>query len=240
METKTTKGGVDRSYGDSNIQKWVFILGHLAIVLFCAWLIFFDGLSALGILFGKEWSFSDMSRAKVLFAAIVLYWLRHIITLFYLLVRKVDWAEVFGLLSFIAFFDIGLLLVGGGAFRDYSIDFGWLDGIALILLVFGSYLNSFSEIERKWWKKNPQNKGHCYTGGLFKYSAHINYFGDVVLFTGWALFTYNFWMLGLPLMMAYMFIFFHIPALDEHLRERYKEEFVVYMKSTKKFIPFVY
>lgn len=184
--------------------------------------------------------FVDQDRAVVLFVCVLIYWIRHTVTVFYLLARKVEWGEVFGLLSFMALFEIGLLLVGGGAFRDYTIDFGLLDFVALSLLLSGSYLNSYSEIQRKWWKKNSQNKGKCYTEGLFQYSMHINYFGDFVLFTGWCLFTYNYWTLLLPLSMAYSFIAFHIPALDYHLAERYGEKFKDYAIITKRFIPFVY
>jgi len=133
-----------------------------------------------------------------------------------------------------------LILIGGGVFRDYFIQFGFLDAVAFVLLLLGSYLNSFSEIQRKWWKSDSENSGHCYTEGLFSYSMHINYFGDTVLFTGWCLFTSNYWMLGLPLLMGGMFVFFHIPCLDAYLAERYGKEFNDYSKRTKKFIPYVY
>ncbi|HIP51371.1 MAG TPA: DUF1295 domain-containing protein [Campylobacterales bacterium] len=234
------ENAISRSHAKSLAQKWTFILLHLAIVLFSLWLVLFDGLSTLGSIFNKEWSFSDPNRAMILLACTSLYFIRHIITLFYLLVRKVPWAEVFGLSMFIALFEIGLVLIGGGAFREYTIEFGSLDILAFALLIIGSYLNSFSELQRKWWKADQKNKGHLYTKGLFTHSMHINFFGDVVLFTGWSLFTYNFWTLGLPLLMLLSFIFFHIPTLDGYLRERYSEEFLAYEKRTKKLTPFVY
>lgn len=239
-KTKSKNAGVDRSHDKSTIEKTAFILGHLIIVLFCVWIVFLEGFSKLGILFDQNWYLSDTKRAYILVACAFLYWFRHMITLFYLLVRKIEWSEVIGLLVFIALFEIGLVIVGGGAFRDYSIEPGWLDVLALVFLLFGSYLNSFSEIQRKWWKKNPSNKGHCYTDGLFKFSMHINYFGDTVLFTGWCLFTYNYWTLGLPLLMAVLFIFMHIPGLDSYLSGRYGEEFKAYAEKTKKFVPFIY
>lgn len=71
-------------------------------------------------------------------------------------------------------------------------------------------------------------------------SMHINYFGDVVLFTGWALLTATIWTLGLPLLMLLMFIFMHIPPLDEYLAERYGDEFKAYQSKTKRLIPFVW
>ncbi|MDH4021106.1 MAG: DUF1295 domain-containing protein, partial [Xanthomonadales bacterium] len=115
-----------------------------------------------------------------------------------------------------------------------------LDLFALGLYLSGSYLNSASEVQRKLWKKKPSSKGHCFTGGLFRYSMHMNYFGDVVLFTGWSLLTATFWTLGLPLLMLLMFMFVHIPPLDEYLAERYGEEFAVYRVRTKRLIPLVW
>ena len=240
MQEAIDKGGVSRSHAKSTKEKWTFIVLHFSIILFAIWLVLFGGLSTLGTLVSQEWSFSDPTRATVLLAVSALYFLRHILTLFYLLTRKVAWGEVFGLITFMALFEIGLLLIAGGSFRDHSIAFGWLDIIALMLILIGSYLNSFSELERKWWKQDSLNKGRVYTKGLFSHSMHINFFGDVVLFIGWTLLTYNFWTFVLPLFMALMFIFFHIPALDEYLRGRYGKEFVVYEQKTKKLIPFVY
>ena len=237
---KFNKGGVNRAHSRSIAQKSTFAIGHLLIILICALLIFADGWEALGHVFGKVWTLADFSRAQILLACAFIYWLRHVITLFYLLERKIEWSEVLGLLVFMGLFEIGMVLLGGGAIRDYPINLSLLDLIALVLYVLGSYLNSFSEIQRKWWKAEPANQGHCYTKGLFGYSRHINYFGDTVLFTGWCLFTYNFWTLLLPLIMAGMFIFYHIPGLDSYLAGRYGEEFQVYSEKTKKIIPFIY
>jgi len=236
----TEKAGVNREHGNATTQKLTFILIHFLIILFCAWIVFFNGLNFIGELVGKNWTLIDPSRAKIVFACVLFYWLRHIITLFYLLQRKVAWSEVTELVFFMAFFEIGLVIIGGGVFRDVAIDLGWLDLVALVLLLLGAYLNSVSEIQRKVWKEDTRNKGKCYTKGLFHYSMHINYFGDTVLFTGWCLFTYNFWTLGLPLLMALMFIFFHIPGLDSHLLSRYGSEFKLYSEKTKIFIPFIY
>jgi len=238
--SKYSKAGVNRAHGRSVAQKWTFAIGHFVIILICAWLIYGKGWEALGHAFGKAWHLADFSRAQILLACAFIYWLRHVITLFYLLARKVEWSEVLGLLVFMGLFEIGLVLLGGGAFRDHSIDPGLMDLVALVLFFLGSYLNSFSEIQRKWWKADPANKGLCYTKRLFRYSMHINYFGDTVLFTGWCLFTYNFWILGFPLLMGCTFVFFHIPGLDSYLAERYGEEFKIYSEKTKKFIPFIY
>ncbi len=239
-DTKQTRGGVDRSHGRSLTGKSVFLGGHLLIILICSWLLFSDGLSQLGHLVHRDLQWTDPNRACILFACALLYGIRHGITLFYLLARKVEYGEVFGLLLFMALFEIGLMLIGGGAFGTEPVPFRPFDVVAVVLVLIGSGLNSGSEIQRKLWKKDPANRGHCYTGGLFRYSMHINYFGDTVLFTGWSLLTVNHWTLALPLMMAASFIFFHIPALDAYLDDRYGEEFRAYAARTRKFIPFIY
>lgn len=69
---------------------------------------------------------------------------------------------------------------------------------------------------------------------------HINYFGDSVLFTGFALVTGSLWALLLPMVMTLGFLFRAIPSLDTYLAERYGEAFCEYAHSTKKFIPYLY
>ncbi len=241
MSVSTSKAAnIDRSHDASVPQKITFAMGHLVIVLFCVWLVYGNGWTSIGNAFGREWHLSDIDRAGIMLALAFIYWIRHVITLFYLLKRKVEWSEAIGLIGFIAVFETGLVLLGGGAFRDYTIGWNYLDTIAMVLYLFGSYLNTASEVQRMRWKADPAHKGHCYTGGLFRYSMHINYFGDTVLFTGWSLFTHNAWVMLFPLFMGLSFVYYHIPALDAYLSERYGDEFRAYAAKIKKFIPFVY
>ncbi|MDP6947151.1 MAG: DUF1295 domain-containing protein [Myxococcota bacterium] len=222
------------------VPKTGFFLFHLASIVLCAYMVWGPGVETLGGWFGQAWAVTDPARGQVLFAVATLYWLRHALTLFYLLVRKVEWGEVIGLSLFMGAFEVGLCMLAAGAWRDEATAFGPIDGVAIALVLFGSYLNTASEVQRKWWKRHPENKGRCYTEGLFAWSMHINYFGDTVLFTGWCLLTANWWTLLAPLLMAASFVFFHIPGLDAYLEERYGDEFVEYAGKTKKFMPFIY
>lgn len=233
-------GGVNRSHNSSTIQKLIFAGLHFAILLICIWLLFYNGWHEIGLLLNRNWVLTNPNRGSVLLFCATLYWLRHLITLFYLLARTVEWREVFGLLLFITMFDISLMLIGAGAFGPTSPLLNGLDIAGLILLVIGSYINSGSEIQRKLWKRNPATKGHCYTEGLFRHSMHINYFGDIILFTGWTLLTTSIWTLVLPVFMAYLFVTLHIPGLDVYLAKRYGAEFRNYAAKTKKLIPYIY
>ncbi len=233
-------GGVNRRHAKTITQKTVFSGAHFGILVLGIWLLGFGGWETIGALFGRDSRLPNPARGWFLLGVATFYWLRHTFTLFSLLVRAVDWAEVWGLLVFFSLFEIGFILIGAGAFRNTPPLLTALDYAGLALLLAGSYINSGSEIQRKRWKQQPENKGHCYTGGLFTHSQHINFFGDIVLFTGWALLTGSFWALVLPVLMTYLFITQHIPALDTYLENRYGQEFMDYAAKTKKLIPFVY
>ena len=74
-------------------------------------------------------------------------------------------------------------------------------------------------------EEKNKNKGRLYTE-LFKYSMHINYFGDTIFFTGFAFLTASLYAFIIPIFMTLGFIFKYIPSLDKYLDNRYKEEFV--------------
>lgn len=224
----TRYGGVDRSHDRSFGPKLTFALMHGVLVVICLWLAFGD----------FEWV--DPLRAKVLASCAVLYLARHVVTLFVLIQRKVEMSEGVGLTAFIGVVEIGFLLLGAGLLSGVARPFGPWDWLGVGLLLVGSYLNTGSELQRRAWKSLPESKGRCYTGGLFAHSMHINYFGDSLLFTGWAILAASVWAFTIPLLMTALFIFYHIPPLDTYLADRYGDEFRAYAKKTAKFVPLLY
>jgi steroid 5-alpha reductase family enzyme len=156
--------------------------------------------------------------------------------MFVFLKRKMTWLEATLISILMPLILFALVYVGGNNNKSINI----IDIMGILLYVFGSFLNTYSEYTRHKWKKNLENKGRLYTEGLFKYSMHINYFGDVVLFTGFAMITQTFHMLLIPFFMALNFAFFLIPTLDMYLEKKYGKEFREYAMRTKKFIPLVY
>lgn len=178
----------------------------------------------------------NFARQVLLMFCMLFYCSRLFITVFVFLKRKMAWSEILlvsGLMCVVLF---TFAKVGGNS--DYPV--GALDYFGILLYMVGSWLNTYSEYTRYIWKKQDQNKGRLYTKGLFKYSMHINYFGDVVLFTGFALITQKLLLLFIPLIMALNFIFVIIPRLDDYLATKYSEEFKEYAGRTKKFIPGIY
>ena len=112
--------------------------------------------------------------------------------------------------------------------------------LSIFFYVLGSWLNTFSEYQRKLWKSLPSSAGRCYTLGLFSLSRNINYFGEVVLFAAWAAATPAWWNVWVPVLMGLIFVFHHIPDKEKYLLSKYGEEFGDYQKNVKSFVPFLF
>jgi protein-S-isoprenylcysteine O-methyltransferase Ste14 len=219
----------------SLLPKIVFISAISFASLLAGYLMFVDENNLISWL--KPYAINGShTRQLILMFFLVVYDLRLIVTVFVFLKRKMEWSEmllVSGLVSFALF---SFAKVGGNSHHSIGIS----DYLIIILYLFGSWLNTYSEYTRYVWKKDEANKGRLYTEGLFKYSMHINYFGDIILFTGFALITKSFSLLVIPLIMALNFIFFIIPRLDNYLEKKYGDQFKDYAARTKKLIPWVY
>jgi steroid 5-alpha reductase family enzyme len=222
-------------HSHSLLPKCFFMIAIIAASLLSGYLMFKDvnGLAS----WLKPYAINGNStRQIILMLCLWFYVSRLFITAFVFLKRRLSWLEailVSGLMSFALF---SFARVGGSSHSPLNV----LDYLGLILFLGGSWINTYSEYSRHIWKKNDINKGKLYTGGLFKYSMHVNYFGDIVLFSGLALITQSSSLLVIPLIMALNFVFYLIPSLDKYLDKRYGGEFKEYAGRTKKLIPWVY
>ncbi len=156
--------------------------------------------------------------------------------MFYLIKRKIPWEEAFSIPFAFALYYIGFAMLG----YTCRTELGFIDDIAIALFLSGSYLNTGSELARDKWKKDPANKGKLYTIGLFRYSMHINYFGDLLWVIAYAIVTRNIYSVFIPVFLFSFFAFYNIPKLDKYLAGRYGKQFEEYSKRTKKFIPFIF
>jgi len=214
----------DKSHGKKSI-----IICILALALFVSiWLLFFNTevLKMDGNLY----------RKIILIMCSVIYLVRTVITLFVFLKRKISWLEALPISILISFVLFGFIYIGGVQTQPINI----MDLLGIVLYLIGSYINTSSELDRHRWKYMPENKGHLFTQGLFKYVRHINYFGDIMLFMCFALITQDIRALYIPLFMTLNFIFILIPAKEAYLKDKYRIEFVQYSKRSKKLIPLIY
>ncbi len=189
---------------------------HLAIVGVVVWLLLGGGLETLDRIGPLRFDTGSRVRRVLLASMSVVYLLRFALTSFVLLRRRMDWREVAAVVPWLAFIHGSLALLGG----SNTAGLGAVGITGVILYVLGSWLNTASEWGRMNWKKSPEHVGRLYTRGLFARAVHINYFGDLVLFTGFTLAAGRWGALLVPVLMAASFAFVHVPTLDAYLAAR--------------------
>lgn len=178
----------------------------------------------------------DMVRRIILFAFNIIIFLRIAYLMMFLLKRKMPWQESISIPFAFALYYIGFPLL----VLPVSIPIDGLDYVAIALFIAGCTLNTGGEILRDRWKRKPSNKGKIYTGGFFKYSRHINYFGDILWVTGSAIITRNWYAVTIPLFLFCFFAFYNAPKLDDYLKNKYGGAYDEYARKTKMLIPFIY
>ncbi|RPI14770.1 MAG: DUF1295 domain-containing protein [Ignavibacteriae bacterium] len=223
-------------YSISVQQKVTFTVLHFFIILFSFWLMFMNGIDIIAGLFGFPVQVGDNSRRNIILFAMGAYFAKNIISQFVFMKRELKWSEALtiALWLFIAYSTFSFT----GASNTLSA--GKTETAGIIVFAVGILINFISELQRFIWKRKQENKNKLYHGGLFRLSRHINYLGDVIMFTGFAMLTRNVWVYIIPLTLILAYTFINIPMLDAHLMEKYGDEYEEYSHHSKKFIPFLY
>ena len=116
---------------------------------------------------------------------------------------------------------------------------GCLFWASCCLYTAGSLIHTVYEFTRFMHKQSA--KGHkLYRNGLAVIVRHPNYYGDLLIFSGWALMTNNPWTLGIPAFQFFYFYFFLIPSHDEYLKAKYgRRMYEDYEYHVKGLVPFL-
>jgi protein-S-isoprenylcysteine O-methyltransferase Ste14 len=207
-----------------------------ACVAIAWWLLFGAGIAIAGAWLGQRWIPGDAPRRLFLAVALSIYFLRLLFTQFVFLKRAVSWREAWMIAPWVLCIYLVISIAGG----TNPARMGAPSIAGAVLFVFGSWMNSYAEYARHVWKQRPSNQGRLYTLGLFRYSMHPNYLGDLISFSGLSLITGRWITIAIPVIMLGGFIFANIPMLDSHLHEHYGRAFDEYASRTRKLIPFVY
>lgn len=217
-------------------QKITIIFLELLLLALSYWILFLGGgtllLGKIGIVVQPG---VEVGRAIVFVFSCIVF-IRLTFMMLYLLKRKIPWEESLSVPFAFALYYIGYALLVYG--RQSPID-GW-DYFGILIFLAGSLINTFSELQRHFWKQCPEHKGKLYTKGLFQYAMHINYFGDLLWVSAYAIITRNPYSVCIPILLFSLFVFYNIPKLDSYLAGKYGDQFDAYRLKTKKFIPFIY
>jgi steroid 5-alpha reductase family enzyme len=97
-----------------------------------------------------------------------------------------------------------------------------LSGIGGIIVVAGTLLELFADREMKRYKADPA-RSPCINSGIWKYSRHPNYLGEMLVWVGvFVAGLQNFHLLNLPgvLLIIFLFISTSIPMMEKHMLAR--------------------
>jgi steroid 5-alpha reductase family enzyme len=125
-----------------------------------------------------------------------------------------------------------------------SMNRGWLltDYVGIGIWIIGFFFEFTADLQMHLFKRKPENKGKIMTKGLWKYSRHPNYFGEITMWFGLfiiALYEFKAWnfvsIIG-PIMIALLLIFVTgLPLAEKRFEDN--EEYQEYKSYTNKIIP---
>ena len=125
-------------------------------------------------------------------------------------------------------------------------DLGWLAIIGLIIWAVGFFFELVSDAQKSRFKANTENKGKFIQEGLWAWSRHPNYFGEIIIWIGvalialpvlkgWALLT----LISPVWVIIQLTVISGIPMLEKSADKRWggQEDYETYKKNTPVLIP---
>ena len=112
--------------------------------------------------------------------------------------------------------------------------------IGILIFAAGMTLETFADATLQRFRRNPQNSGKLLTTGVFAWSRHPNYFGEILVWSGLALFAFSVSGAAIVFLSPILLTFLvarasGVPPLEEILKER--EGFDEWKARTNALIP---
>lgn len=122
-----------------------------------------------------------------------------------------------------------------------QINFNFLNLIGLLIMFIGVLLEFFADRDMHKFKEIRTDRSQIINIGLWKYSRHPNYLGEILFWYGVAFTlmfpTTNYWYLILGAVLnTLLFLFISIPLAENHMKN-YKPGFDEYKKRTRMLLP---
>ena len=123
---------------------------------------------------------------------------------------------------------------------------GWLAVLGIVIWIAGFAIEVMADQQKSVFKRDPANEGKFISTGLWAWSRHPNYFGEIALWTGIAL-------MAIPLLSGWRWVVLispvfvtllltrvsGIPMLEARAQKRWgdDEDFQAYTRNTSVLIP---
>ena len=112
--------------------------------------------------------------------------------------------------------------------------------IGFILIILAVVIQYISDTQMRKFKSNENNFGKTMKYGLWKYSRHPNYLGEVSFWFGIYIFALasgstSIWLLACPMIMLALFVFISCPMMDNRSLKK-RSDYKEYMDKTPQLI----
>jgi steroid 5-alpha reductase family enzyme len=112
----------------------------------------------------------------------------------------------------------------------------WQDVAAAVTYTLGTIIHFTADLQKKRFKANPDTRGQLLDRGLWRYSRHPNYFGDLLVYISWALFAANPWAWLSPGTNLAQYLFDAMPKNEKWAADRYGQAWSNYAARTSRFM----
>jgi steroid 5-alpha reductase family enzyme len=126
-----------------------------------------------------------------------------------------------------------------------TVEIGVLGYLGIGLWVFGFVVEVIADKQKTQFRKDPANQGRFITSGVWSWSQHPNYFGEITLWFGLALLAFpvlSGWQLATLISPVFVFLLLTrvsgIPLLDRAAKKKWGSdaEYLTYIQTTSKLV----
>jgi steroid 5-alpha reductase family enzyme len=153
--------------------------------------------------------------------------------------NSIAYRRVFLLQALISIW-IGAPILAAAGERKGMPGSSYFDDLAFALMVIGVLYESIADAQKSRFKAKPENSRRVMQTGLWKYSRHPNYFGEIVLWWGvslWLSETLPFWWAIMPGLTMNVLLLKVSGVVMLELNYKDRPEFAVYRRRTNALLP---
>ena len=217
----------------------------------------FWGLGFIAVTLHFSYRLDDLQPKQFLVSYLVILWgLRLAFHIFFRNLGKgedpryqafrADWKENTWWLSFFKVFMLqgGLMLIISLSIINVMLDSGdylsKINQFGIAIWVIGWIFETVADYQLLRFKKNPANKGRVMNQGLWRYSRHPNYFGEVCVWWGMFLISIGsgYWFISILSPLLITFLLLKVSGVTL-LEKRYEgnDKYAEYKRKTSTFFP---
>jgi steroid 5-alpha reductase family enzyme len=116
----------------------------------------------------------------------------------------------------------------------------WIDGAGVAVWLLGFVFEAAGDWQLSRFKSDPANRGRLFTGGVWRYTRHPNYFGDASVWWGHFLVAAAsgaWWTVVSPALMTFLLVRVSGVAMLESAMRASKPGYREYIETTSAFLP---